>query len=236
VGRLILDKLPYSLSIAVPAFLIAWVLAVFLGVFSATRHGGAADQAVGVGLFALYSIPSFVAATLLQRWLCIEWKLFPLDGFESPEAGQTLTTWEHLFDVLGHVTLPIVVYTYGALAYISRHARSGMLDVLRMDYVRTARAKGLPERTVVWRHAVRNGMMPIVTLLGTALPILLGGSVFIEYVFNIDGFGQLMIHSILQKDYNVVMGVQLITAVLTLVGLLLTDVLYAAMDPRISLK
>lgn len=232
----ILGRLKYSLSIAVPSFLIAWVLAVFLGVFSATRHGRVSDQSIGVGLFMLYSIPTFVAATLLQRWLCIQYGWFPLSGFESPNAFERLTTWEHFLDVLHHVTLPIVVYTYGSLAYISRQARSGMLEVLQADYVRTARAKGLSERSVVWKHAVRNGMMPLVTLLGTALPVLLAGSVFIEYVFAIDGFGQLMITSILNKDYNVVMGVQLIVAALTLIGLLLTDLLYAAMDPRISLK
>lgn len=232
----ILGRLKYSLSIAVPSFLIAWVLAVFLGVFSATHRGSVADQSISVGLFMLYSIPSFVAATLLQRWLCIEWGWFPLDGFESPNALERFTSWEHFLDVLKHITLPIVVYTYGSLTYISRQARSGMLEVLHADYVRTARAKGLGERSVVWKHAVRNGMMPIVTLLGTALPVLLAGSVFIEFVFNIDGFGLLMITSIFQKDYNVVMGVQLIVAALTLIGLLLTDLLYAAMDPRISLK
>ena len=147
-----------------------------------------------------------------------------------------MTTWEHFKDVLWHITLPLIVYTYGGLAFISRQARSGMLEVLKSDFVRTARAKGLNERSVVWKHAVRNGMMPIVTLLGTALPVLLAGSVFIEQVFNIDGFGKLMIKSIFDKDYNVVMGIQLIVAALTLVGMLLTDLIYAAMDPRISFK
>jgi peptide/nickel transport system permease protein len=233
---MILSRLKYSLSLAVPAFLIAWILAVFLGVFSATQHNKPVDQGVGMGLFMLYSIPTFVAATLLQKWLCVEEGLFPLSGFESAEAKDTMTTWEHFLDVLEHITLPLIVYTYGSLAYISRQARSGMLEVLKSDFVRTARAKGVPERHVVWRHAVRNGMMPIVTLLGTALPVLLAGSVFIEVVFNIDGFGRLMVESIIQKDYNVVMGIQLIVAVLTLIGLLLTDLIYAAMDPRISYK
>jgi ABC-type dipeptide/oligopeptide/nickel transport system permease component len=174
--------------------------------------------------------------TVLQKWLAVEWGLFPTEGFESPNAIQTMNTWEHFKDVLHHITLPMIVYTYGSLAYISRQARSGMLQVLKADFVRTARAKGLSERTVIWKHAVRNGMMPIITLLGTALPILLAGSLIIEYIFNIDGFGLLMITSIFQKDYNVVMGIQLIVAALTLFGLLLTDLFYAAMDPRISLK
>ena len=236
VLSMIFKRLKYSLSLAVPAFIMAWVLAVFLGVFTATRHGTATDQTISVGLFVMYSIPTFVAATLLQRWLAISWGWFPLEGFESPQAAETMTTWEHFKDVLWHITLPLIVYTYGGLAFISRQARSGMLEVLKSDFVRTARAKGLNERTVVWKHAVRNGMMPIVTLLGTALPVLLAGSVFIEQVFNIDGFGKLMIKSIFDKDYNVVMGIQLIVAALTLVGMLLTDLIYAAMDPRISFK
>ena len=109
-----------------------------------------------------------------------------------------------------------------------------MLEVLKSDFVRTARAKGLSEPVVVWKHAARNGMIPIITLLGTALPVLLGGSVVIEYIFEIDGFGLLMLNAIFNKDYNVVMGVALVSAILTLVGLLIADLLYAAVDPRVS--
>lgn len=236
VLQMILGRLKYSLSLVVPSFLIAWVLAIFLGVFGATHHGKASDQGIAFVLFMLYSIPTFVMGTILQRWLAVSWGWFPTEGFESANALETMTTWEHFLDVLKHIALPMLVYTYGGLAYISRQARSSMLQVLRADFVRTARAKGLSERTVIWKHAVRNGMMPIVTLLGTALPVLLAGSVIIEYIFNIDGFGLLMIKSIFQKDYNVVMGIQLIVAALTLIGLLLTDLIYAAMDPRISYK
>ena len=236
VVGMILSRLKYSLSLVVPSFLIAWILAVFLGVFSATQHGKATDQGIAFILFMLYSIPTFVMGTILQRWLAVSWGIFPTEGFESSNAIETMTTWEHFLDVLRHIALPMIVYTYGGLAYISRQARSGMLQVLKADFVRTARAKGLSETTVIWKHAVRNGMMPIVTLLGTALPVLLAGSVIIEYIFNIDGFGLLMIKSIFQKDYNVVMGIQIIVAALTLIGLLLTDLIYAAMDPRISYK
>jgi peptide/nickel transport system permease protein len=235
VKDMIWERMKYSLSLAVPSFVIAWILAVLLGVVSATRHGRAADHGIGVGLYLLYSIPSFAAATVLQRVFAQEMGWFPLSGFDDGVAAvQQMSTWEHLKNVLWHITLPIICYTYGSFAYISRQARSGMLEVLKSDYVRTARAKGLPERQVVWRHAVRNGMMPVVTLLGTALPVLLGGSVVIEYIFNINGFGLLLINSIHQKDYNVIMGIELLVALLTLIGLLLTDVLYAAMDPRIS--
>jgi peptide/nickel transport system permease protein len=234
VTTVIGERLKYSLTLAVPSFLIAWGMAVLLGVTSAVNHRKPLDQGIGLGLFVLYSLPVFVVATILQRKVAVEWGLLPTSEFDSGLAAKSMNSWDALLDVLRHVTLPIVCFTYGSLAYISRQARSGMLEVLKSDYVRTARAKGMPESTVVWRHAVRNGMMPIVTLLGTALPVLLGGSVIIELVFNIDGFGLLMLNSIFQKDYNVVMGVELIVAALTLVGMLLTDVIYALMDPRIS--
>jgi ABC-type dipeptide/oligopeptide/nickel transport system permease component len=234
VWPMIRSRLKYSLSIVLPAFLLAWVLAVFLGVTSAANHGRILDQGTAFGLFVLYSIPTMVAGTLLQKWLATGLGWFPAEGFDQGPDARALNTWEYVKDVAWHVTLPIACFAYGSLAFISRLARSGMLDVLRSDYVRTARAKGLPERTVIWRHAVRNGLMPIVTMLGTALPVLLGGSVVIEYIFNIDGFGLLMINSINARDYNVVMGISLIVAALTLVGLLLTDLFYAVLDPRIS--
>ncbi len=229
IGR----KLKYSLSLAVPSFIIAWILAVFLGVTSAANHNTWIDQGMGVGLFMLYSIPSFLMATVVQALFAKELGWFPTTQFESSGA-QVMNTWNHFTDVLWHLTLPLFCYTYGSLAYISRQARSGMLEVMKSDFVRTARAKGVKERAVIWKHAARNGMMPLITLLGTALPVLLAGSVVIEWIFQIPGFGQLMINSIFLKDYNVVMGVSLISAALTLVGLLIADILYASVDPRVS--
>ncbi|MDJ0974671.1 MAG: ABC transporter permease [Planctomycetota bacterium] len=232
---IILSKLKYSLSLAVPSFLIAWVLAVFTGVTSAAKHNSWLDQSSAVVLFMLYSIPSFLMATVVQRLFAVELEWFPISQFEDPEA-RAWNTWDHFGNVLWHLVLPLFCYTYGSLAYISRQARSGMLEVMKSDYIRTARAKGMKESVVLWKHAVRNGMMPLITLLGTALPILLAGSVVIEYIFQIPGFGDLMINAIFQKDYNVVMGVSLISAMLTLVGLLIADLLYAAVDPRVSLE
>jgi peptide/nickel transport system permease protein len=132
--------------------------------------------------------------------------------------------------------LPLVCLTYGGLAAISRYARTGLLDVIRSDYVRTARAKGLPEWIVIMKHAVRNGLIPILTLLGFTLPALIGGSIIIEHIFAIDGMGKLMITAIQFRDYNVIMGELLIAAVLTLLGILLSDISYALVDPRISLE
>jgi peptide/nickel transport system permease protein len=233
VTKIILAKLKYSLSLAVPSFIIAWILAVLLGVMGAANHNKPFDQGSAVVLFMLYSIPSFLMATVLQKALAVDLGWFPVARWESVDAHD-MNTWQQFLDILEHLWLPLFCYTYGSLAFISRQARSGMLEVLQSDYIRTAYAKGCSRRTVLWKHAVRNGMMPLITLLGTALPILLAGSVVIESVFGIPGFGKAMLDAILSKDYNLVMGVALLSAALTLIGLLIADILYAMVDPRVS--
>jgi peptide/nickel transport system permease protein len=237
VWRLIGERMKYTLSLNFVAFLIIYLLAVPLGVYGAVKQGMVIDKTIAVIVFALYSLPSFFVGTLLVKWLATgePWKIFPIGGFDSESAAE-YNTIAHLKDVLWHITMPLFCLVYGGLAFLSRFSRSGMLDVIRSDYVRTARAKGLSEWNVILKHVVRNGVLPIVTLLGTSLPVLIGGSVVIEYIFNINGMGQLMIDSIFQRDYNVVMGVELITAALVMVGILLADIAYAMLDPRISYK
>jgi peptide/nickel transport system permease protein len=211
------------------------VLAIPLGIFSAVRPYTAADRSLTAVLFLLYSLPSFFVGTVMLRALTVDepFAWFPNSGFRT-EGSDSWNSWDRLGDTLWHVTLPLVVLTYGALAGLSRYARTGMLDVIRSDYVRTARAKGMDERVLVFRHAARNGMMPIITLLGATLPVLVGGAVVVEFIFNINGMGTLMLDAITNKDYNVVMGETFIVAVLTLLGFLLSDLLYAVLDPRIS--
>ena len=233
VTSIIVSKLKYSLSLAVPSFLIAWILAVLLGVMGAANHNKPIDQGSAVVLFMLYSIPSFLMATVLQKAFAVDLGWFPVARWESVDAHR-LNTWDQFLDVLQHLWLPLFCYTYGSLAFISRQARSGMLEVMQSDFVRTAYAKGCSRQRVIWVHAVRNGMMPLITLLGTALPVLLAGSVVIESVFGIPGFGKAMLDAILNKDYNLVMGVALLSSALTLVGLLIADILYAMVDPRVS--
>jgi peptide/nickel transport system permease protein len=235
VLTLILERLPITVALSGLAILLAYVLAIPLGIHSAVRAYRVDDRIATVALFLLYSLPSFFVGTVLLRAFTVgdPWAWFPNSGFKG-EGAARLDTWAQVRDILWHTTLPLIVLTYGGLAQLSRYARTGMLDVIRSDYIRTARAKGLPESTVVLRHAARNGMMPVVTLLGGVLPALVGGSVFVEYIFNIQGMGLLTIEAIQNRDYNVVMGEALIVAVLTLIGLLISDVLYAIMDPRIS--
>ena len=232
---LILERLPITMTLSAIAILIAYCLAIPLGIFSAVKPYTPTDRSLTVLLFLLYSLPSFFVGTVLLQGLTVgdPYAWFPNSGFAS-EGSARWNTWDRLGDTLWHITLPLVVMTYGSLAALSRYARTGMLDVIRSDYIRTARAKGLSERTVILSHAARNGMMPVVTLLGGVLPGLIGGSVFVEYIFNIRGMGLLTIEAINNRDYNVVMGEALIVAVLTLIGILISDILYAVLDPRIS--
>jgi len=237
VFGLIVKRIPISLTLAVTSLFLAYLISVPLGIWSAVRHRSRREQAVATVLFMLYSLPSFFVASLLLRYLGIgqPWDVIPVAGFESPDTSD-MTTWEHIQDVAWHTVAPIFCMTYAGLAALSRYAKTGVLNVIRSDYVRTARAKGLAEHVVILKHAVRNGIIPIITLLGTTLPVIVGGSVIIESVFNIPGIGFLMWDSILQRDYNVVIGETLIVGVLVMVGILVSDVLYAVVDPRISFR
>ncbi len=245
----ILEKVPYTLTLNFLAIFLAYIISVPLGVWSAYRQNTVADQVVTVVLFLLYSLPSFFVAVLLLETLTkgTPLDLFPTGDFvgsfpswfdpsneRTIESSDDLTTLEYIMSVSYHLVLPVFCLTYGALASLSRYARTGLLDVIRADYIRTARAKGLGEPMVIVKHAVRNGMIPVLTLLGTLLPALIGGSVVIEYVFNIPGMGLYIFESIFARDYNAIMGVLLISTLLTLVGLLVSDISYAVVDPRIS--
>lgn len=237
VVRTLLSKLKYSLTLSVGSLLIAYLVAIPLGVFSAVRKGSRADRAVTLVLFMLYSLPSFFVATLLlyffssgSEWTSLRW--FPTGGWASTDADQ-LTTLGQWRDIAWHLALPMACMTYGSLAALSRYMRSGLLEVIQADYVRTARAKGLSERVVIGKHALRNGLLPILTLLAGLFPAILGGSVIIEYIFGIQGLGLWVVEAINQRDYNVILAIELFTTVLVLVGLLLTDLSYALVDPRI---
>ena len=237
VTTLILERLKVSITIAVTALFLAYLISVPLGILSAKIHGSVPERAMALFVFALYSLPSFYVATLAIHYLAVgqPWslELIPSSRFESLDAWK-LPTLEWIGDIAWHVAAPIVCLTYGALAALSRYAKVGLLNVIRSDYVRTARAKGLGEFTVTVKHAARNGLIPIITLLGTTLPRIVGGSFIIEVIFGIPGFGLLMVQSIFDRDYNVIVGNSLIVAVLTMLGILLSDLLYAIVDPRIS--
>jgi peptide/nickel transport system permease protein len=246
-GRAIADvigeALPVTLCLSFLSLFFAYLLAIPLGVFSAARRGSAIDSAVTLGLFLLYSLPSFWVGTMLLvflasgRFVKCSWieggGCFPLQGFHAFDGFETKPFFAQCWDVAYHITLPVLTLTYGSLASLSRYMRSGMLDTLRQDYIRTARAKGLSERRVLYVHALRNGIIPIITLFGLTLPYLIGGSVIVEQIFGIRGMGFVALEAIRLPDYPVVITIVAFTAVVTMLGILLSDVLYAIVDPRI---
>ena len=233
----VFSKLKYSITLSISAVFIIYAISLPLGIWSSIRQNTTADRVVTTFLFMLYSLPSFFVAVFLLNLLTrgTPLQMFPTSGFESLDTSQ-MTALEHIMDVAWHVILPIFCMSYAALAAISRYARSGLLDVIRSDYVRTARAKGLPESIVILKHAARNGMIPILTLLASLLPALIGGSVVIEVVFGIPGMGSYLFESINVRDYNAVMAVLLISSALTLLGMLISDLSYALVDPRITFE
>jgi peptide/nickel transport system permease protein len=226
-------RLRVTVPLASLAILLSYLLAVPLGVYSAVRRGSAFDVATSVVLFLLYAVPTFWAAIVLQGvfgatglgWL-------PVIGLHDKDAAD-LSGPAYAWDFAKHLILPVVCYGYGSLAYLSRQMRVGVLDNIRADYVRTARAKGLSERAVILKHVLRNSLIPILTLFASVLPILIGGSVIVELVFDIPGMGRYAYEGLMQRDVNVIMATTLFSALMTILGILLTDVLYAVVDPRI---
>jgi peptide/nickel transport system permease protein len=231
----ILERAPVSLQISFISLLLVYLIAVPLGVFSAVKQDSFADRALTLVLFVLYSLPSFWTAMMLITFLgggeFLDW--FPIYGLSS-EGAQRLALWPWLGDRVHHLVLPVFCLTYESLAYVSRQMRGSMLEVIRQDYIRTARAKGLAEKTVVLKHALRNSLIPIVTMLAVLLPALIGGSVIVESIFSVPGMGQLSFEAILSRDYPVIMGVTTMAAILTLIGILVADVAYTLVDPRIT--
>jgi peptide/nickel transport system permease protein len=233
----IAERLPVTLQLNIISMLLVYLIAIPCGVFSATHSGSASDRLLTLFFFLLYSLPGFWVAVLLIMFLGGGefWDLFPIYGVSSV-GSESWPFHARLLDRLWHLVLPVFCLTYGSLAYLSRLTRASLLEVIREDYVRTARAKGLSERIVIFKHAFRNALLPIVTLLAFLLPAMFGGSVIIESIFSIPGMGQLAFEAVLSRDYPVIMAITTISALLTLVGLLLGDILYAALDPRIKLE
>lgn len=235
VWKLITDRLPVSLTLSLGSLVLAYLISIPFGILSAVRHRTRSDAVVSFILFGLYSLPPMFLGTLLLQYLAIDWKAFPVQAFHSPEFAN-LTVTSRIRDVAWHLVLPLATLTVGSIAYYSRYMKAGLIEIIREDYVRTAHAKGLSEFVVVFKHALRNGLIPIITLLGASLPVILGGSIVVEFIFEIDGMGKLAYESVLKQDYAVIMGLNILTAILTVVGIFLADLAYAIVDPRISYR
>lgn len=230
------ETLPITLQLNILSIFLIYLIAIPLGVYSATHQRSKTDYGLTLILFLLYSLPSFWVAMLLIMFLGGGewWNLFPVNGLNSTGAS-ALSSGAWLLDRLWHMVLPVFCLTYGGLAGLSRYMRTGMLDTIRQDYIRTARAYGFSEKTVIFKYAMRNSLIPIITLFAGLLPGMIGGSVIIETIFSIPGMGRLGFEAVLSRDYPLIMGIFSISALLTLAGLILSDLLYALVDPKIQL-
>ena len=228
----IMERLPLTVGMNVTAMLLTLLIAIPVGIASACRQNSLFDRSVTGLVFLGFAMPSFWLALLLMMFFGIELQWLPISGLTSMNYEQ-LTLWGKFCDLAKHLALPILVYTVGGLASMSRYMRACMLEVLRQDYILTARAKGLSETTIIRRHALRNALLPVITLLGLSVPGLIGGSVIIESIFALPGLGQLFYAAVMARDYTMIMGNLVLGAVLTLFGNLLADVCYGLADPRI---
>ncbi len=235
VADRILEAAKWTVLLNLISIFLAYLLSIPLGVFSAVKRGTAWDSLLSTLLFMLYSLPSFWVATMLIVFITTP--EFGMDWFPTAGVGRlddSASFWQRCWSYAWHLTLPVFCLTYTALAFISRQVRGGMLDVFGKDYIRTARAKGLSNSKVVWKHSFRNALFPIITLFASVLPASLAGSVIIENIFSIPGMGRLALSAIFQADYPVVFTILLITAILTMIGNLIADILYSWADPRVT--
>jgi peptide/nickel transport system permease protein len=232
VLTMIAERLPITLLLNVVEMLIIVSLAVPIGVVSATRQYSVFDKVTTIFVFLGFATPDFWLALLLMILFGVQLGWLPISGLRSLN-WEYLSFWQQQADFLGHLVLPITVATFGGLAGFSRYMRQSMLEVIRQDYIQSARAKGLAERVVVGKHALRNALLPIVTILGLSLPTLIGGSVIVESIFAIPGMGQLMVQAAFERDYPVLMGNLVIVSTLTLFANLMADLAYSLVDPRI---
>lgn len=234
---LIKERLPITITLNLLAFIIIYSISLPLGVLSAVNHKRFFDRVSSVILFMLWALPSMWVGQMMIGYLCgptfVNW--FPPAGLSSNDAS-TMPFFPWLADRAWHLVLPVICLSYGGFAYLSKQVRAGMLDNLRMDYVRTARAKGLSNRVVVLRHAFRNSVIPVITIMATVLPAMFGGSVIVESIFSIPGMGRLAFEAVTTRDYDIVMAVATVAGALNLVGLLMGDIAYALADPRISFE
>ncbi len=233
VSRLISQRIGPTLMLSVTSLFCTYLLSIPLGLYCSSRAGKPDERVISTSLYMLYSLPAFVAALLLLYFFSFKLQWLPLFGMTS-DNHKTLSAWGKFKDITWHAFLPIVCYTYGTLAYYTRFVRANMQEVIRQDYIRTARAKGAGPMRVLIRHAFRNTLIPLVTMIGLSLPYLLSGSIILEQVFSWPGMGRMYFESILSRDYPMIMGLTLLFSIVALAGQLLADVLYATVDPRVS--
>ncbi|OOM75920.1 dipeptide transport system permease protein DppB [Clostridium puniceum] len=223
-----------SFIVAIVSVIISWTAALIIGVASAVKQNSWFDRITTVGVFVFMSFPSFFLGLLMIKFISVDLNILPIGGMIN--TGSTTTGFTYILEVGKHMILPVTLLTLLNLGSLTRYFRSGMIDVIKMDFIRTARAKGLKEKTVIFRHALRNAILPAITLLAFELPGLFSGAIITEQIFNWPGVGHIQLEAVSTRDYPVLMSFTLLLATLTILGNLLADVLYAYADPRIRLK
>ncbi|MBN1827902.1 MAG: ABC transporter permease [Deltaproteobacteria bacterium] len=231
----IVERLPITILINVLSMILIIAVAVPIGVMSAVKQNSFFDRATGIFVFIGFAVPTFWLALLLMVFFGIHLGWLPISGLRSLNY-EYLPPWTAFLDQVKHLILPVLLSAFGGLAGFSRYMRANMLEVIRQDYITTARAKGLSERIVIYKHALRNALLPVITILGLSVPGLIGGSVIFETIFAIPGMGQLFYMSVMSRDYPVIMGILFIGSLLTLLGNLIADTSYALADPRIRVE
>lgn len=233
----IMSKFPVSLQFGVVSLIMSYLVCVLLGVLKAVRHNSIFDYVTSFILFVVYSIPGFMLAILLIVYFAggsfLNW--FPMGELYS-DNYYDLSMWGKIVDRVHHFILPLICYMIGSFTVLTMLMKNSLLDEIKKDYIRTARAKGVPEKAVYLKHALRNALIPIVTGIGGFLSVFFAGSLLLESIFQLDGMGLLGYKSILQRDYNVIMGLIFIQSVLLLLGNLISDIAYVAVDPRIDFE
>ena len=235
VADKIFERIPITIAINVISMILIMAIAIPIGVLSAVYRDSLFDKITSVFVFVGFAMPTFWLALLLMILFGVHLGWLPISGIRSLNF-EYLPPGTAFFDLIKHLILPVLLSAFGGLAGLSRYMRSNMLEVIRQDYIMTARAKGLSERVVIYKHALRNALLPVITILGLSIPGLIGGSVIFETIFAIPGMGQLFYMSVMSRDYPLVMGILFIGAVLTLLGNLFADVSYALADPRIRVS
>jgi len=231
----ILEKLPVTIYLNLVSIIVVMLVSITVGVYSALHRGDLFDRFFEVFFFVLYSLfVPWISLTLISVF-GVNLNLLPIYGITS-DYFEDYSLLMKFGDVVSHSLLPVLVLSYTQFAFYSRIVRGSTLEVLNQEYITTARAKGLSERVVLFKHALKNAMVPLVTLFGAMLPSMISGSVIVEKIFSIDGMGLLFFSSVMSRDFPMIMGLSTLSAVLTLIGLLLSDVLYAWVDPRIRLE
>jgi len=230
----ILQRVPVTLSINLVALFLIFTLGIFLGVQGAVYKDSRFDKSSTFLMFLFFSLPTFWVSLLAIQFFSVQAGWFPVSGIKSLDF-EYFPLARKIADFLWHISLPVSVSVLGSLAGISRYTRERMMSVLREDYVTFAKAKGIPAQAVFYHHALKNALLPVITLLGLSLPALLGGSVIFESIFSIPGIGRLFYEAVLSRDYPLIMGLLSVGAVLTLLGNLFADIGYILVDPRIRI-